>query len=125
VAGIHPERVIPGAQPGRGLVLTGPLTAVRPRGAGWEAELTVGGQRIACRLPDRPEPVSGSLTVTALNPPLFGTDGTAVPPPGAADRPDTGSVPGGSAMRTARPSNAGAPGMLGEASEMPDGRAGE
>jgi molybdate transport system ATP-binding protein len=78
VAGIHPERVVPGARPGRGLVLTGPLTAVRPSGAGWEAELTVAGQRIACRLPDRPEPDDGQLTVTALDPPLFGPDGTAV-----------------------------------------------
>jgi ABC-type sulfate/molybdate transport systems ATPase subunit len=78
VAGIHPERVVPGARPGGGLVLAGPLTAVRPSGAGWEAELTVAGQRIACRLPDRPEPDDGQLTVTALDPPLFGPDGTAV-----------------------------------------------
>jgi len=77
VAGIHPERVVPGARPGRGLVLAGPLTAVRPSGAGWEAELTVAGQRIACRLADRPEPDDGQLTVTALDPPLFGPDGTA------------------------------------------------
>jgi molybdate transport system ATP-binding protein len=83
VAGIHPERVVPGARPGRGLVLTGPLTAVRPSGAGWEAELTVAGQRIACRLPDRPEPDDGQLTVTALDPPLFGPGGTAV---GQADQ---------------------------------------
>jgi molybdate transport system ATP-binding protein len=78
VAGIHPERVVPGAQPGRGLVLTGPLTVVRPSGAGWEAEFTVAGQRITCRLPDRPEPADGQLTVTALDPPLFGPGGTAV-----------------------------------------------
>jgi hypothetical protein len=78
VAGIHPERVVPGAQPGRGLVLTGPLTVVRPSGAGWEAELTVAGCRITCRLPDPPEPVNGQLTVTALDPPLFGPGGTAV-----------------------------------------------
>ena len=78
MAGIHPERVIPGAQPGRGLVLTGPLTALRPSGAGWEAELMVAGQRIACRLADRPEADNGQLTVTALDPPLFGQDGTAL-----------------------------------------------
>ena len=78
VAGIHPERVVPGPRPGRGLVLTGPLTAVRPSGTGWEAELTVAGHRIACRLPDRPEPDDGQLTVTALDPPLFGPGGTAV-----------------------------------------------
>jgi ABC-type sulfate/molybdate transport systems ATPase subunit len=78
VAGIHPERVVPGAEPGRGLVLTGPLTALRPSGAGWEAELTIAGQAIACRLPDRPEPGGAQLTVTALDPPLFGPDGTAL-----------------------------------------------
>ena len=78
MAGIHPERVVPGAQPGRGLVLTGPLTVVRPSGAGWEAELAVAGHRITCRLPDRPEPDNGRLTVTALDPPLFGPGGTAV-----------------------------------------------
>jgi hypothetical protein len=78
VAGIHPERVVPGAQPGRGLVLTGPLTVVRPSGAGWEAELMVAGHPIICRLPDRPEPDNGRLTVTALGPPLFGPGGTAV-----------------------------------------------
>jgi ABC-type sulfate/molybdate transport systems ATPase subunit len=78
VAGIHPERVVAGAQPGRGLVLAGPLTAVRPSGAGWEAGITVAGQPVACRLPDRPEPDNGQLTVTALDPPLFGPDGTAL-----------------------------------------------
>ena len=78
MAGIHPERVVPGAQPGRGLVLTGPLTVVRPSGAGWEAELTVAGRRITCRLPDPQEPDNGQLTVTALDPPLFGPDGTAL-----------------------------------------------
>ena len=78
VAGIHPERVVPGPQPGRGPVLTGPVTAVRPSGAGWEAEFTVAGQRIACRLPDRPEPGNGQLTVTALDPPLFSPDGAAL-----------------------------------------------
>jgi hypothetical protein len=38
----------------------------------------VAGHRITCRLPDRPEPDNGQLTVTALDPPLFGSGGTAV-----------------------------------------------
>jgi ABC-type sulfate/molybdate transport systems ATPase subunit len=97
VAGIHPERVIPGAQPGRGLVLTGPLAALRPSGAGWEAELTVAGQRIACRLADRPEPGNGQLTVTALDPPRFGPDGTAVGPAGPDGTVASSSEPDGAA----------------------------
>ena len=36
VAGIHPDRVVAGAQPGRGIVLTGPVTVCRPSGALWE-----------------------------------------------------------------------------------------
>jgi molybdate transport system ATP-binding protein len=97
VAGIHPERVVPGAQPGRGLVLTGPLTAVRPSGAGWEAELTVARQRITCRLPDRPEPDGGQLTVTALDPPLFGPDGAALDPAEQDTSMVSGSGPDGAA----------------------------
>ena len=48
----------------------------------------VAGHRITCRLPDRPEPDNGQLTVTALDPPLFGPDGTAL---GQADQ-DTGMM---------------------------------
>jgi ABC-type sugar transport system ATPase subunit len=77
IAGIHPERVLPGAHPDRGLVLTGTVTAARPAGAGWEADLNAGETRITCRLPDRPGPVGTQLAVTALAPPLFGPDGAA------------------------------------------------
>ena len=34
---------------------------------------------ITCRLPDRPP--GGAFAVTALDPPCFGPDGTAVPAP--------------------------------------------
>lgn len=44
VAGVHPERVIAGAFGDRGLVLTGTITATRPAGAGWEADLRAGGR---------------------------------------------------------------------------------
>ncbi|HZC40575.1 MAG TPA: ABC transporter ATP-binding protein, partial [Streptosporangiaceae bacterium] len=54
VAGVHPERVMPGADPRRGLVLSGPVTACRPAGAGWEAEIEAGGEIVACRLPEPP-----------------------------------------------------------------------
>jgi ABC-type sulfate/molybdate transport systems ATPase subunit len=79
VAGIHPERVAAGARPDRGIVLTGAVTACRPAGAGWEADLRVGDAMITCRLPDKPAAAAGELVVTALDPPCFGPDGAARP----------------------------------------------
>jgi ABC-type sulfate/molybdate transport systems ATPase subunit len=87
-AGVHPDRVVVGALPGRGLVLTGPVAASRPAGAGWEADLWAAGTMVTCRLPDRPAEVGGELVVTAIDPPCFGQDGTAVP---AAGRPVAGT----------------------------------
>jgi ABC-type sulfate/molybdate transport systems ATPase subunit len=84
VAGVHPERVIPGSFADRGLVLTGTVTACRPAGAGWEADLRIGEAVITCRLADRP-PASGALiTVTALDPPYFGS-GEGEPATGPAE----------------------------------------
>jgi ABC-type sulfate/molybdate transport systems ATPase subunit len=84
VAGIHPERVLPGAHPGRGLVLNGTVLASRPAGAGWEAKLAVPGGRVIGRLPERPGPPGTALRVTVLDPPLFGPDGRAVSEPAPA-----------------------------------------
>jgi molybdate transport system ATP-binding protein len=78
-AGVHPDRVIAGAHPARGLVLTATLAAHRPFGAGWEADLNVGETVITCYLPDNPAAHDGELLVTALEPPRFGPDGTARP----------------------------------------------
>jgi molybdate transport system ATP-binding protein len=79
VAGIHPDRVVPGAAPARGLVLTGTIAASRPAGATFEVDLQCAdGQVITCRLADRPGPDGASLSVTALDPPCFGPDGSAV-----------------------------------------------
>jgi len=81
VAGVHPDRVIAGEHPGRGVVLAGTMTGCRPSGAGWEADLRVGESEesaIVCRLADRPEAAGGRLAVTALDPPCFGPDGTAL-----------------------------------------------
>jgi molybdate transport system ATP-binding protein len=50
VAGVHPDRVLPGADPGRGLVVTGSVTAARPSGAGWEADVLAGDAAFTCRL---------------------------------------------------------------------------
>ena len=75
VAGVHPDRVIPGSHPDRGLVMNGTVTAARASGAGWEADLLVGDAAVICRLPARPD--GGELSVTVLDPPLFGPDGAA------------------------------------------------
>jgi ABC-type sugar transport system ATPase subunit len=68
LAGVHPDRVIPGDEPSRGLVVHGAVVARRPSGALWEADLRVGDALITCRLPAEPD---GSLTVTILDPPYF------------------------------------------------------
>jgi molybdate transport system ATP-binding protein len=76
VAGVHPERVIAGDWSSRGLVVTGTVTACRPSGAGWEADLRAGEAEFTCRLTDPPD--SGTLSVTVLDPPYFDADGTAL-----------------------------------------------
>jgi molybdate transport system ATP-binding protein len=76
VAGVHPDRVLPGAEPERGLVVTGAVTAARPSGAGWEADLLVGDAHFTCRLPARLD--GARVSVTLLDPPYFGLDGASV-----------------------------------------------
>ena len=76
VAGVHPERVVPGAHPERGLVLSGQVQALHPAGAGWEAGLAAGPELVWCRLPEAP---GGHATVTVLDPPCFGADGALLP----------------------------------------------
>ncbi|HUB39351.1 MAG TPA: ATP-binding cassette domain-containing protein [Streptosporangiaceae bacterium] len=100
VAGIHPDRVVPGAWPARGLVLTGTIAASRPAGAAFEVDLLClapvpatespgtgqdcGGSTgcaspvVTCRLGERPGGEGETLTVTALDPPCFGPDGSAI-----------------------------------------------
>jgi ABC-type sulfate/molybdate transport systems ATPase subunit len=89
-AGVHPERVIPGSWPNRGLVLTGVVTAIRPAGAGWEADVRAGEAVITCRLSERPPDPGGEAVVTVLDPPYFGADGGGLPAvaadPGLASR---------------------------------------
>jgi ABC-type sulfate/molybdate transport systems ATPase subunit len=88
VAGIHPERMVAGAFPDRGLVLTGEVAACRPAGPNWEADLRVGDETITCRLPDKPPAPGREFTVTALDPPYFGPDGITVPAGGDAAKPE-------------------------------------
>jgi molybdate transport system ATP-binding protein len=87
VAGVHPERVIAGDIPDRGLALTGVVAAGRPAGAGWEVDLRVGEALITCRLPDKPPIPGDEMVVTVLDPPWFGADGNAVPAPAHSGRP--------------------------------------
>lgn len=75
VAGVHPDRVIAGDWDSRGLAVTATVTASRPSGAGWEADLRSGGAEFTCRLPEPPG--SSSVSVTLLDPPYFGPDGAA------------------------------------------------
>jgi molybdate transport system ATP-binding protein len=77
IAGIHPDRVIAGAWPDRGVVLAGPLAGSRPSGAGWEVDLQLAGTAVTCRLAERPATDAGELVLTAVDPPLFGPDGAA------------------------------------------------
>jgi molybdate transport system ATP-binding protein len=80
VAGVHPDRVVPGADPARGLVVTGTVTSARPSGVGWEADVLVGDAPFTCRLPSRP--AGAQLSVTVLDPPCFGADGALLTPGG-------------------------------------------
>ena len=73
VAGVHPDRVAVGADPVRGLVVTGTVTAARPSGAGWEADLHAGDAAFTCHLSG--PPAGDQVTVTVLDPPYFGPDG--------------------------------------------------
>jgi molybdate transport system ATP-binding protein len=81
-AGVHPDRVLAGADPACGLVVTGTVTAARPSGAGWEADLLVGDAPFTCRLPSRLD--GAQVSVTLLDPPYFGPDGALL---GDATRP--------------------------------------
>ena len=78
--GVHPERVIPGADPGAGVVLSGEVLARRPSGVCFEVDLAVGAAVVTCRLDRDPGPAGTAMEVTALDPPAFGPDGVLVDP---------------------------------------------
>ncbi len=78
VAGIHPDRVIGGRHPDRGLVLDGVVTSCRPAGALWEISVMTGEVAVTARLPEA-APAGQKLQITATDPPRFGPDGPAVP----------------------------------------------
>ena len=74
--------------PGRGLVLTGPVAASRPAGAGWEADILIPGAQpqgaaVTVRIANPPGRDGSEVTVTAIDPPLFGPDDRALENPSA------------------------------------------
>jgi molybdate transport system ATP-binding protein len=75
VAGVHPGRVQPGAHPGLGVVLRGMVRAWRPLGAGWEADMEVGGATVGGHFSEQVAAEGESLTFTAVAAPIFGADG--------------------------------------------------
>jgi molybdate transport system ATP-binding protein len=80
VAAVHPDRVIAGRQPDRGLVLAGIVTSCRPAGALWELAVMAGAVSVTARLPEA-TPAGQEVEITVTDPPHFGPDGTAVPGP--------------------------------------------
>ena len=78
LAGVHPDRVLPVADPSRGPVVTGTVAAARPSGAVWEADVRTGDAAFTCRLPGPPS--GAELSVTLLDPPYFGADGARIEP---------------------------------------------
>ena len=85
VAGIHPDRVIDGSHPEKGLVLAGVVTSCRPAGALWEIALRTSGVTVTGRLPVA-SAVGREFVMTATNPPCFGPDGAAVASRGTASQ---------------------------------------
>ncbi len=81
VAGIHPERVVPGRQPGRGLVLAGTVTRCgRPAaGLGGRSDGRSGGQCLPAVPSGRASAGGGRCALTAPTRPGVGPDGAAVP----------------------------------------------
>lgn len=78
VVGVHPERVLPGAHPRLGYVLSGRVVRERPAGAGFEVDLDVGGIELTCRLEHGTGPTGATAEVTVVDPPLFLPDGSRV-----------------------------------------------
>jgi ABC-type sulfate/molybdate transport systems ATPase subunit len=77
MAGAHPDRMTPGRQPEKGLVLAGAVTACQPAGARWEITVRIADAAITALLAD-PAPIGAALELTVLEPPYFGPDGAAI-----------------------------------------------
>lgn len=77
VAAIHADRVVAGRHDGKGIMLSGVVTACRPAGVLWEIGIRVGDVVVIARLP-APAPAGAEMVITAIDPPYFGPDGAAL-----------------------------------------------
>ena len=69
---IHPDRVVPGAQAERGVVLGGPVVSTRPFGARYECVVSDrSGEQFKVHLDEAPT-TGAVVTLTALDPPVVG-----------------------------------------------------
>lgn len=77
VAAIHPDRVVARRHDGKGVMLSGVVTACRPAGVLWEIGIRVGDVVVTARLP-APAPAGAEMAITAIDPPYFGPGGAAL-----------------------------------------------
>ena len=67
---IHPDRVVLGDEPERGLVLNGTVLSTRPFGPRYECTVVeASGEQFTIRL-EVPPTVGGQCTLTVLDPPV-------------------------------------------------------
>lgn len=76
--GVHPDMARPGEHSSLGPVLRATVRSLRPSGAVFEADIEVPGARVPCRLYQAVAPGS-LLSITLVDPPVFGPDGVALP----------------------------------------------
>jgi molybdate transport system ATP-binding protein len=91
VAAIHPDRVVAGSHPERGLVLHGVVSACRPAGALWEITIQAGNAAVTGRLAE-PAVTGHEFAVTALDPPVFGADGERAQAPAGGSAGDQRTI---------------------------------
>jgi ABC-type Fe3+/spermidine/putrescine transport system ATPase subunit len=81
VAGVHPERLRPGARPDLGPVVSALVTAVRPAGVGFELDLHAEGATVQWVTAD-PAPAPGEwVKLTVVDPPCFDPGGNGLAHP--------------------------------------------
>jgi len=76
---VHPQAVVAGDHPDRGVVLRGTVTARRPHGPGFEVVADVNGSAVVCWLPALPP--TSAIEITLLDPPRFAREGVAAGTP--------------------------------------------
>jgi hypothetical protein len=77
LAGVHPDRVLPGSHADLGLVLAGVVTACTPSGARFQIRLATEAGQVTGRLAESVG-LGERLVITVIAPPVFGPDGRAL-----------------------------------------------